>query len=500
MTFALTISPSDLLLLLPEILLTLWLCLILIIDFSFPRLRNEQLAFFSIAGLAATLGCLAWFDIADITGSLFGNMFVLDGMALFFKMFIVGSTILVVLSSIDFIHRFKFFRGEFYFLVVMSALGMMFMASANDLLSVFVALEFSTLGLYVLVSYLREDMASNEAGVKFFILGIFAAALLAYGISLVYGETGKLVFSDMTSAQATPGLAIGFLLIFAALGFKIGAVPFHSWIPDTYHGSPTPVTAFLSIAPKGAAFAILLRMFFVSLATFKPVWILLLVATSILSMTYGNIVAIAQKNMKRLLAYSGIAQIGNVLIGLATGTKMGSDAMLFYLLTYLFANLGAFAVVIAVSEAIGSDEINDYSGLGRRSPFLAFSMLIFLLSLAGVPPLAGFIGKLYIFVAAVKEGLYLLITVGLINVVISMYYYLIVVKKMYVTEPHDRSPLKVSGSIKAVVYVCLAGTLAIGIYPQPVTDWVVSAIMMFSQLADPTASLPVPPAVVPFGG
>jgi NADH-quinone oxidoreductase subunit N len=179
---------------------------------------------------------------------------------------------------------------------------------------------------------------------------------------------------------------------------------------------------------------------------------------------------------------------------------MGSDAMLFYLLTYLFANLGAFAIVIAVSEAIGSEEIEDYSGLGRRSPFLAFSMLIFLLSLAGVPPLAGFIGKLYIFVAAVKEGLYLLIAVGLINVVISMYYYLIVVKKMYVSEPRERSPLKVSGPIKVVVYVCLAGTLAIGVYPQPVTDWVVAAILVFSNAADPTASLPVPSPVIPFGG
>ncbi len=500
MTFSLPISPSDLLLFVPEILLTFWLCLILIVDFSFPRLANEQLAYFSIAGLIGTLGCLVWLDIDGTTGALFGNMFVLDRMAILFKMLIVGSSILVILASIDYIHRVKLFRGEYYFLIVMSTLGMMFMASANDLLSVFVTLEFSSLGFYVLVAYLREDMASNEAGIKFFILGIFAAALLAYGISLVYGETGKLVFSDMKTAQASPGLAIGFLLIFAALGFKIGAVPFHSWIPDTYQGSPTPVTAFLSIAPKGAALAILLRMFLVALATFKPIWTLLLVAASILSMTYGNIVAIAQKNIKRLLAYSGIAQIGNVLIGLATGTKMGSDALLFYLLTYVFANLGAFAIVIAVSEAIGSDEIDDYKGLGRRSPFLAFSMLIFLLSLAGVPPLAGFIGKLYIFVAAIKEGLYVLITVGLVNIVISMYYYLIVVKKMYVSEPHDRSPLKVSGPIKVVIYVCLAGTFAIGIYPQPVTDWVVSAIMMFSDVADPTAALPAPPAVIPFGG
>jgi NADH-quinone oxidoreductase subunit N len=498
MNFALSLSVSDLLLLVPEIFLTLWLCVILIVDFSFPRLPKEQLAYLSVGGLLITLGALAWLDVSQITGALFGNMFVLDRMALFFKMFIVGATILVVLASIEYVHRFTFFRGEYYFLVVMSAIGLMFMASANDLLSLFVTLEFSTFGFYVLVAYLREDLASNEAGLKFFILGVFAAALLAYGISLVYGETGQLVFSEMGSAKATPGLMIGFLLIFAALGFKIGAVPFHSWIPDTYHGSPTPVTAFLSIAPKGAAIAILLRIFFVALASFKPMWIFLLVGTSILSMTYANIVAIAQRNIKRLLAYSGIAQIGNVLIGLAAGTKMGNDAILFYLLTYLFANIGAFAVVIAVSHAIGSDEIEDYSGLNRRSPFLAFAMLLFLLSLAGVPPLAGFIGKLYIFVSAIKEGLYTLITVGLINIVISMYYYLVVVKKMYINEPIDPSPVSISGPMKAVIYVGLAGTLLIGIYPQPFVDWVVSATMMFSHFATPVGAA-LPPTS-PFGG
>jgi len=497
MTFTLTMSLADLLLLLPEIILTCWLCVVLIADFAFPRLSKDQLAFLSVAGLLSTLGCLVWFDVDHISGALFGNMFVLDRMAIFFKIFIVGSTALVILVSVQYVDRFAFFRGEYYVLVVMSALGMMFMASANDLLTLFVSLEFSTLGFYILVGYLRDDLASNEAGLKFFILGVFAAGLLAYGISLVYGETGKLVFSEMT-LTATPGTIIGFLLIFAALGFKIGAVPFHSWIPDTYHGAPTPVTAFLSIAPKGAAFAILLRIFFVVLASFKPVWIILLVAVSILSMTYANIVAIAQRNIKRLLAYSGIAQIGNILIGLAAGTKMGNDAILFYLLAYLFANIGAFAVVIAVSHAIGSDEIEDYNGLNRRSPFLAFAMLVFLLSLAGVPPLAGFIGKLYIFIAAIKEGLYTLITVGLINVVISMYYYMIVVKKMYINEPTNPSPVIISGSLKAVVYVGLAGTLVIGIYPQPFIDWVVGATMMFSNL--PAPSPVVPPAIPPFGG
>ncbi len=498
MNFTLTMSGADLLLLLPELFLTAWLCVLLIVDFSLRRVQQEHLAYLSIAGLAATLACLAWFDVGGISGSLFDRMFVVDRMALFFKMFILGATILVILLSIDYVHRFSFFRGEYYFLVVMSALGMMFMASANDLLSLFITLEFSTFGFYILVAYLREDMASNEAGIKFFILGVFAAGLLAYGISLVYGETGKLAFSDMTSAPATPGLIIGFLLIFAALGFKIGAVPFHSWIPDTYHGAPTPVTAFLSIAPKAAAFAILLRMFLVALTSFKPIWALLLVITSILSMSYGNIVAIAQRNIKRLLAYSGIAQVGNILIGLAAGTKMGSDSILFFLLTYMFANLGAFAVIIAVSSVVGGDEIEDYNGLNRRSPFLAFAMLIFLLSLAGVPPLAGFIGKLYIFVAAIKEGLYTLITVGLINIVISIYYYLVIVKKMYINEPSDPSPIRPTGPMKLAVYIALAGTLIIGIYPQPFMNWVVSATLMFSNLVGPAASLPVPP--LPFGG
>src|SRR6476659_1682590 len=498
MTFSLNLTGSDLILMLPEIILTLWLCGVLIVDFAMPKLPKEQLAYLSVCGLAIVLANHLWFDMEGVSGTLFANMFVLDRMALFFKILIVGATMLVILASKDYVQRFRFFKGEYYFLVLMSALGMMLMASANDLLSMFITLEFSTFGFYVLVAYLREDVASNEAGLKFFILGVFAAGLLAYGISLVYGETGKILFSEIASTAWTPGLVIGFLLIFAALGFKIGAVPFHSWIPDTYHGAPTPITAFLSIAPKAATFAILLRLFFVALATFKPIWALLLIAASILSMTYGNIVAIAQKNMKRLLAYSGIAQIGNVLIGLAAGTKMGNDAILFYLLTYLFANLGAFAVIIAVGQAIGSEEIDDYSGLGRRSPFLAFSMLIFLLSLAGVPPLAGFIGKLYIFVAAVKEGLYTLITVGLINIVISMYYYLIIVKKMYIIEPHDPSPVRVSGPMKAVIYVGLAGTLFIGIYPQPAADWVVAATMMFANLGA-SADLPSTAAAIAAG-
>ncbi len=490
MTFDLTLSVSDLLLLAPEIFLTLWLCVVLAVDFSIKNIDHENLAYLSVGGIIATLINLIWFDYIGVHGALFKDTFVLDGMAIFFKILILLSTALVLLMSIDYVKNFRFFRGEYYFLVMMSALGMMFMASAQDLLSVFVTLEFSTFGFYVLVAYLREDDRSSEAGLKFFILGVFAAGLLAYGISLVYGETGTFIFSEMTSTPGSYGLAIGFIMIFAALGFKIGAVPFHSWIPDTYQGAPTPITAFLSIAPKAAALAILIRMFYVALITFKPMWVLLFVVASIVSMTYGNIVAIAQKNIKRLLAYSGIAQIGTVMIGLAAGTKRGSDAILFFLLTYLFANLGAFAVVVGVSNLIKSDEIEDYNGLNRRSPFLAAAMLLFLLSLAGVPPLAGFIGKLYIFLAAIEQELYTLLIVGLINIVISLYYYLIVVKKMYINEPTDPTPLTVSAPLKTVIFVSIAGTLILGIYPKPFIDWAVSATLMFSNLVAPTAAVP----------
>lgn len=484
MTFDLDLSLGDLLLMLPELWVTVWICVVLCVDFLIPRLSSRTIASLSIGGMGVALALLLWFYADGTQGVLFKGMFMLDRLALFFKIFVVGAMLLVMLASVDAVGRFRFFRSEYYFIVMMTTLGMMFMASANDLLSVFVTLEFSTFGFYILVAYLRDDLRSSEAGLKFFILGVFAAALLAYGISLVYGETGRLIFPDIAAAGTgmTPGLAVGWLLIFAALGFKIGAVPLHSWIPDTYHGAPTPVTAFLSIAPKGATFAIILRMFFSTLPEYKPEWVWLMIGTAILSMLYGNIVAIAQRNIKRLLAYSGIAQIGNILIGMAAGTRMGADSVLFYLLAYLFANLGAFAVVIAFSHATNSDEIEDYNGLNRRSPFLAFSMLIFLLSLAGVPPLAGFIGKIYVFAAAIKEELYTLIVVGLISIVISLYYYLVVIKKMYINEPTDPSPIGVPGPLKAVIYVGLAGTLIIGVWPMPFMEFTVAATTLFEHL------------------
>lgn len=484
MPFTFTMTPAQTELLLPEILMTILLTVILFLDFMFPRISKTTLAYLSIAGMVGITALLVEFFVTNRTGTLFNEMYVVDPMAIFFKAFILGTRILVFLSSIDYLKKVPTFRGEYYFLGLMAALGMMLMASANDMLTMFLTIEFSTFAFYVLVAYLREDKRSTEAALKFFVLGVFAAGILAFGISLIYGETGELVFTEIakSSKYMTPGMVIGFLLILIALGFKIGAVPFHSWVPDVYHGAPTPVTAFLSIAPKAATMAIILRIFMATVGEVKDEWIWLIVGISAISMTYGNIVAIAQTNIKRLMAYSGIAQIGNVLIGLAAASKMGGESIIFYLLTYMVANIGAFAVIIAYSNLTNSDEIADYNGLSRRSPFLAFALLIFFLSLAGVPPLAGFIGKLYVLVAAMDQGLVFLVVIAGINIVISMYYYLIVLKHVYVNKPADPSPVPVSIPLKVAIGSTVGGVLLLGIYPKAFIDISVLAADIFSRM------------------
>ena len=475
----------NLMLMAPELWMTLLSCVVLAIDFIWPKVSKTKLGYLSIAGMGLITAQLVGFAIQGKNGSLFNSMFVLDPLAIFFKIFILVSTILVVLVSINYVEKLPLFRGEYYYLVLFAAIGMMFMASANDFLSLFITLEFSTFGFYILVAYLRDNFKSNEAAIKFFILGVLAAALIAYGISLIYGATGTIYFREIAAMpnKNSVGMLLGLLFIFVGLGFKIGAVPFHNWIPDVYEGAPTPVTTYLSITPKAAAFALILRVMFSTFGELRAEWTWFIAALSVLSMTYGNITAIAQTNMKRLLAYSGIAQIGNILIGMAAGTKMGSDSLLFYMLTYLFANLGAFTVVIIFSNLTNTDDIDDLAGLNRRSPLLAFAMLVFLLSLAGVPPLAGFIGKVYIFAAAVHQKMFFLVTVGLINVIISFYYYLIVVKKIYTLEPKETTPIHLSMPLKVVIYAGIAGVILLGVWPQPFIEFSVAATSVFTGLA-----------------
>lgn len=488
MEFNLAFSFSDLILLLPELLLTGLIGIVLVVDFTFPKVSKNALAWTTVVGLCGVLASLAWMWGNGIQGSLFKHTFVLDPFAVFFKVIVVLATILIVLASLDYIKRIVLFRGEYYLMVLLSALGMLFMASANDLLTMFITIEFSTFGFYILVAYLREDdLRSSEAGLKFFILSVFTAAIMVFGISLIYGETGTIIFPEIAAAKPvlTGGLVIGFLFLIVGLGFKLGAVPFHNWIPDIYQGAPTPITAYLGIAPKAAALAIVLRVFFSTFGQFKPEWVWLLIGMAALSMTYGNIVAIAQTDIKRMLAYSGIAQMGNILIGLAAGSRMGGNSVLFYLLAYMMANVGAFAVVIIFSNMTKSDLIDDYRGLARRAPFLAAAMLVFLLSLAGVPPFAGFIAKIYVFTAAMKQGLIVLVCVGLVNIVISMYYYIVIVKKMYINEPTDRRPIPISAPMQAVVVISLAGTVILGIYPGPFIEWAVSSAALFAGLVGP---------------
>ncbi len=480
MEFTFTLSVAETQLILPEILMTLLLCGVMFVDFLLPQVSKRVLGYASAAGTGAVALLLAGYFFEGIQGNVFKDMFVLDPMAIFFKVLILSATVLVILISLDYIDKSPTFRGEYYFMVLFAALGMMLMCSANDLLSIFITVEFSTFGFYILVAYNKADLRS--AGLKLFVLGVFAAGLLAFGISLLFGETGLVVLSDIQKARPpmSVSLIIGFLLVFAAMGFKIGAVPFHNWVPDIYQGAPTPVTAFLSIAPKAASFAILLRLFFATFGGLRTEWVWMIVVISMASMTYGNIVAIAQTDIKRVLAYSGIAQIGNILVGFAAATKLGGDAILYYLLTYMVANVGAFSVAVVFSNRTHSDRIEDYDGLSRRSPFLAAAMLLFLLSLAGVPPLAGFLGKLFVFVAAAREGLVLLITVGAANIVISMYYYLIVVKRMYIFKPRDPSPIAVPLAAKAVLAVTVAGTLVLGIWPQAFVTIATTASDLFS--------------------
>ncbi len=469
----------------PELWMILLSSLVLLLDFVCPKIPKRSLAYFSIFGMTLVILQLIVMAVAGVNDTAFNTMFVLDPLAIFFKIFILVSTILVFLASLEYVDKLSHFQGEYYYLLLFSALGMMFMVSANDFLSLFITLEFSTFGFYILVAYLRDDVKSNEAGIKFFILGVLTASIIAFGISLIYGDTGTILFSKIALIEhkLSIPLILGLLFVFIGIGFKIGAFPFHAWIPDVYEGAPLPVTAYLSIVPKAATLCLFLRIAFAMLADLKQEWVWLIATISIFSMTYGNITAIAQTNMKRLFAYSGIAQVGTILIGMATGTKMGADSVLFYLLTYLFANLGAFVVVIIYANATAKDDIDDLSGLNRRSPLMAFAMLVFLLSLAGVPPLAGFIGKVYVFAAAVQQGLILLVTVGLINVVISFYYYLIVVKKIYSVEPTDATPILLSMPMKFVLYVGITGVIWLGVWPKPFIDFSVTATKAFTGLA-----------------
>ena len=456
-------------LLMPELVIALTLLIVLIFDL-FDAISKKVLGWMTIVGAAIALAVSIQMHLAGPVGTQFSDMFMVDNFSLFFNIIFLVSTILVVLISMGYLDRSDKKQGPYYLLILLATLGMMLMAAGNELIIVFLGLELMSLSLYVLAGYFRDNPASSEAGMKYLLLGAFASAFFLYGIALIYGGAGTTsipeIAEKITAENKSPLLLAGMFLLVVGFGFKVAIVPFHQWAPDVYEGAPTTIAAFISAGPKAAGFAAFLRIFMEALPNLQGEWGGVLILLAMLTMTVGNVIAIAQTNIKRMLAYSSIAHAGYVLIGLAAANDDGVSSAMLYLLIYCVMNIGAFgAVILAKTEDGESLMISDYAGLGTRKPLLAIFMTVMLLSLAGFPPTAGFVGKFYIFKAAVGAGHIWLVIIGAINTAISAFYYLRVVVTMYMREPEEElefspyaSPL-VIGLILAVIGVLLIGIL-----------------------------------------
>lgn len=468
-------TPSGWLLMLPELWVSLLALAVLVLDLRWKGNRHPTFGMIAAVGLLPVIPILVWQNSLG-TLSLLAGMYRIDPTALFFKGIFILTAIGVLLMTRELSHTFeRADHGEFILLILTATLGMLFVASAGDFLMLFVSLELITITFYVMTAYWRSDLRSLEAGLKYLILGSVASGFFLYGIAFLYGATGSTQFDAIRNAlrnapTLSPALQFGLLLILGGVTFKVAAVPFQLWVPDVYEGAPTPVTAFLSVGSKSAGFFVALRILHELFPHHTPVWSGMLALLAGLTLLYGNLGAIPQKNIKRFLGYSSIGHAGYLLIGVAAisnQSHFGTVAVHFYLASYLVTNLAVFLVVAAFSRSSGSDEMADYAGLSQRSPFLAAAMFLALLSLAGVPPLSGFFGKFLLILSAVSEGYLWLALIGVAAVVISLYYYLVLVKRMYVDEPLDPAPIPVSLPTRIALYVCLAGMLGIGIWQGP---------------------------------
>jgi NADH-quinone oxidoreductase subunit N len=456
---------------LPFLVITGTGLLVLVLDPLMAPERRDRLPLVSLAGVvAAALILILRRGQSEI---LFGGMLASDGFALFCNLLFLLVAGLTLLISIAYIRNTGLEHGEYSALLLFSTLGMMIMASSLDLMTIFLGLETLSISLYVLAGFLREQLKSNESALKYLLLGGFASGFLLYGIALVYGATGSINLRQVAQALAlgqvgNPTLLIvGMGLLIVGFGFKVAAVPFHMWAPDVYEGAPTSVTAFMIAGTKAAAFAAFLRILMTALPALQPDWSRVLWILAVLTMTVGNVVAIAQTNIKRMLAYSSIAHAGYILVALATGTKLGSGGLLFYLAAYIFMNLGAFAVIVALARR--GDErltIDDYAGLGLRRPVLGAAMALFMFSLTGVPPTAGFMGKLYVFSAAIQANYVGLAIIGVANSVVSAFYYLRITVVMYMSSRESEpAPDRPAPALTAAVLIAAGGTLLLGLFP-----------------------------------
>jgi NADH-quinone oxidoreductase subunit N len=463
------ISTSDFYYILPELVITAGALVVLVADVLLTRARAAATAWVTLLVLGATALSLLPFTNTHV--EVANGLMAVDQFALFFKVIFLIAAAVTVLMSMPYLEVEGASPGEYYFLILCATLGMMVMAAGIDLVTIFIGLETMAVSFYILAGFIKPSQRSNEAAVKYFLLGAFSLGILLYGMSLMYGLSGTTGLRTMAVAFAgqtgDARLMLAVILVVAGVGFKIAAVPFHMWAPDVYEGAPTPVTAFLSVGSKAASFAMLLRIFLEGLPSMSADWRLLFESLSIVTMTVGNFAALTQTNVKRMLAYSSIAHAGYLLIGIVAGTPRGVTATLIYLLIYSFMQLGAFAVIVLLRRRdVVGDELKDFSGLSFRSPFAAFAMLLFMLSLGGIPPTAGFMGKFWLFGAAIEAGYVWLAVIGVLNSAVSLYYYVRLIVFMYLKKETIGSEPVPSAPLTVALAVAVAATILLGVYPR----------------------------------
>ncbi len=477
-------TSTDHFVLIPALMLALFGCAILLFDFFLfpnPKQRKGLLIFvilgliFTGAGLWRQQSFLSTNNLADITA--FHGSLTVDGFSLFFNWLFLAVSFIVAIASYKYLEIEEEHHGEYYGLILLAQCGMFFMATGTDLVTLFIGLELMALSFYVMVGFLRGQKRSNEAAMKYLLLGAFSSGFLVYGFSVLYGLAGSTKLVDIGDAIASRGamdplLFLALVTILVGVLFKVSIVPFHMWTPDAYEGAPTPVSAFLATGSKAASFAFLMRLFLGPLDVARISWEPMLAVVAVLSMTVGNIGAITQSNVKRLLAYSSISHAGYILLGLIAGNETGIEGVAVYMTVYAFMTLGAFLVVVSLRRrgVIGED-MDDLAGLMQKSPGAAVLMLIFMLSLAGIPPTAGFIGKYFIFLSLLQTGHWYLAIIGALYVAVAIYYYFRIVRSMFVSEARETRPLSMSFGLGVALAVTGILTLGIGIYPQPFLEF-----------------------------
>jgi NADH-quinone oxidoreductase subunit N len=464
----------------PEIILALFSLIILMLQSFYSFQFRNYYGYVSLIGVLSAVAVVLFepcgFELRFVEYS-FNGMWVVDNYSRFFKLIFLLGTLLTILISIKYLEDEAMQHGEYFALILFATIGMMVMASGAELITIFLGIELMSISLYALTGYTRTRMISNEAALKYFLLGSFATGFLLYGIALIYGSTGTTDIKGISTVLATaevqgPGLVVmGMVLILIGLGFKIALVPFHMWTPDVYEGAPAPITAFMSAGPKAAAFAAFVRIFMDALPSLQGEWTALIWVIAVLTMSVGNIIALVQDNIKRMLAYSSIAHAGYILVAFLSAGELGITGILYYLLTYTFMNIGAFALITTLGGK-GEQRVNiqDFKGLGYKYPYAAIVMSLFLFSLAGIPPTGGFMGKFYIFSAAIKEGYIGLTIIGVLNSVVSVYYYLRVTVAMFM---HDTNTVKnnempaliFSPALIVAILISACGVLSLGIFP-----------------------------------